>query len=221
MLSIAALFTVLLTGQSSAESIVAAIKADEVARLEACIAKIDDMPEEAYEDALAWVGEGSRPPARQCRALALVALEQFEEGAKKLEALAAAPDAGTLDQRALFLSQAGSAWLQASAFEEAIVSLTEALRLRPQETLFRIDRAIALIALQRYGQAREDLDTALAQEPDNSTAYQLRAEVNLREDQLQAARDDIEAALSLSPQNVDVALLRGEIREAIRLNEEE
>lgn len=220
MSSLAALFLIFITSQSSAEDIVSAIKAEEQARLEACLTKIDDSPEEAYEDGLAWVAEGSRPPARHCRALALVALEQYEVGAAQLEALAAAPDAGSLDQRALYLSQASSAWLQAGAFEAAIVTLSEALRLRPNETNFLVDRALARIALRHYLEARDDLNTALAQEPSNSDALQLRAEVNLQEDRLNDALDDIESALLIDPVNVDVALKRGEIREAIRLENE-
>lgn len=217
MSAIASLFFIFLTGQSSASEVVAAIQADEQARLQACIAKIEEDPENAYEDGLAWVSEGSRPPARHCRALALVALEQFEVAAAQLESLAAAPDAGSLDQRALYLSQASSAWLQAGAFEAAIVTLTEAIKLRPTETDFLVDRAMANLALRNFLPARSDLDDALGRQPDNAQAYQLRAEVNLKEDRLAAALDDIEAALQIDPLNVDVALLRGEIREAIRL----
>lgn len=214
-----ALFFIYLVGQSSsAEQVINEIRADDRARLQACIDKIETDPEEAYEDGLAWLSEGSRPPARHCRALALVALGQFEDAASRLESLAAAPDAGSLDQRALYMSQASSAWLQARRFQEAVVSLTEAIRLRPSETAFYIDRALANIALENFIPAREDLNEALGRQPDNSDAYRLRAQVSLEEKKFSAALDDIESALGIDPSNVDIALLRGEIREAIRLN---
>ena len=89
----------------------------EDARLEACVERIETDPENAYEDGLAWTAEGNRPGARQCTALALIALGSLESGAERLQALATAPDGGTMEQRALYLSQAGHAWLQAGAPE--------------------------------------------------------------------------------------------------------
>ncbi|MEO1028913.1 MAG: tetratricopeptide repeat protein [Pseudomonadota bacterium] len=220
MSALVAFSAIILLGQSSAQQTVREIQNDDRARLQACIDKIETDADDAYEDSLAWLAEGSRPPARHCRALALIALGQLEDGAAKLESLAAAPDAGSLDQRALYLSQASSAWLQAGAFEAATVSLSEAIRLRPSETSFYIDRALANIALKNFIPAREDLNEALGREPDNSDAYRLRAQVNLNEERFTDAVDDIEQALAIDPLNVDVALLRGEIREAIRLNAE-
>jgi len=42
------------------------IAAQEQARLEACLAKIETDPDDAYEDGLAWTYQGNRPGARQC-----------------------------------------------------------------------------------------------------------------------------------------------------------
>ena len=50
------------------------IAAEEQARLEACLAKIETDPDDAYEDGLAWLYQGNRPGARQCTAMALIAL---------------------------------------------------------------------------------------------------------------------------------------------------
>ena len=85
----------------------------EATRLDACIARIDVDAEEAYEDALAWSFEGNRPGARQCVALALIALGQEAEGAARLEELANATDSGTMEQRAAGGRRQGRAGLPA------------------------------------------------------------------------------------------------------------
>ena len=64
-----AIATLAMTQSSSAT-----IEAREADRLEACVAKIEVDAEEAYEDGLAWIYQGNRPGARQCTAMALIAL---------------------------------------------------------------------------------------------------------------------------------------------------
>src|SRR5690348_336847 len=84
----------------------------EVQRHKACIAKIDTDAKGAYEDALQWMTtSGDRPAARHCAALALIELGQAAEGAIRLEDLANAGDAGSVDERGVYLAQAGNAWL--------------------------------------------------------------------------------------------------------------
>ena len=92
------------------------IAAEEQARLDACLTRIESDPEEAYEDGLAWLYQGNRPGARQCTALALIALGHPEEGAERLKNLANSTDGGTLEQRAAYLSQAGNAWIEADDY---------------------------------------------------------------------------------------------------------
>ena len=102
----------------------ATVDTREAERLKACVAKIEVDADEAYEDGLAWTYQGNRPGARQCTALALIALGREDEGAARLEQLANSVDGGTLEQRAEYLTQSGNAWLQAGAtfddFSEAI-----------------------------------------------------------------------------------------------------
>lgn len=189
----------------------------EAIRLDACIARIDVDAEEAYEDALAWSFEGNRPGARQCVALALIALGQEAEGAARLEELANATDGGTMEQRALYLTQAGNAWLVAGAPEAAIVTLTNALKIMPDEPDLLVDRASAQIMLQKWPEAIKDLDRALEALPGLAAAHQLRAEARLNMNDLQPALADVKAAMAAEPDNIDTLVLRGRIREAIRL----
>lgn len=191
--------------------------AAEARRLAACVAKIEQAPDEAYEDGLAWTFEGNRPGARQCTALALIALGNVEEGAVRLENLAMASDGGTMEQRAVYLSQAGNAWLQIGAAEAAAVSFSEALKLAPGENDLLLDRASAYMVIDKWDEALADLDTAIANDPGDAIAYQMRAEVHLSKDALDLAMKDVEASMAADPKNIDTLLVRGRVREAIRL----
>ena len=199
------------------QNVGADIAAREATRLDACIARIDVDAEEAYEDALAWSFEGNRPGARQCVALALIALGQEDEGAARLEELANASDGGTMEQRALYLTQAGNAWLVAGAPEAAIVTLTNALKIMPNEPNLLVDRASAQILLGKWSEAIKDLDKALEALPGLAAAHQLRAEARLNMNDLEPALADVKAAMAAEPDNIDTLVLRGRIREAIRL----
>lgn len=193
--------------------------AQETARLEACVAKIEANPEEAYEDGLAWLYQGNRPGARQCTALALIALDRADEGAARLENLANAPDAGSLEQRTEYLIQAGNAWMQAGAPDAAVVTLTNALKLKPGTTHILIDRASAHMLLGNWEDSIADLDMVLDDTPGIAIAHQMRAEAHLQMNQLPQALSDVEAAMAADPENIDTLVLRGHIREAIRLSE--
>lgn len=195
----------------------AEIAAAEAAKLEACVAKIETAPEEAYEDGLAWSFAGNRPGARQCTALALIALGNVEEGAVRLENLSMSSDGGTMEQRAVYLSQAGNAWLQIGAAEAAAVSFSEALRLAPGENDLLLDRATAYMLIDKWDEAMADLNTAIANAPGNAIAHQMRAEVHLSQDALDLAMKDVETSMAADPKNIDTLLVRGRVREAMRI----
>ena len=191
------------------------VVAAEQARLADCRAEIETDPELAYENALAWHGEGGRPLARYCLALSLVELGHEAEGAARLEELANAPDAGSVQDRALFLAQAGNAWLAAGLPEAAEITLTNALRLSKNDANAYKDRAAALALQDRWNEAELDLNNALALEPADFEAYRLRAEIRLQAGRLNDAMDDVDTARALDPENIDILLIRGRIRQAM------
>lgn len=191
----------------------------EQARLEACLVKAEEAPQEAYEDSLAWLSSGNRPRARYCNAVALLAMDRLEEGAARLEALATAPDAITVENRTLYLVQAGNAWLSANYPDAALVALTDALKLEMNDAVIYKDRAAAYLALERWIEGIDDLDKALELSPSDAEALSLRARAHLAMENLRAAKADMEQALLYQPENLEILVLRGEIREAIRLSE--
>ena len=214
------LVTMLMSGiLPVSQSALADIARAEQARLDSCVVKVETAPEEAYEDSLAWLGNGNRPKARYCNAISLLALDRLEEGAARLEALATAPDPIELDDRILYLAQAGNAWLAGNYPEAAITALSEALKLEKTDAEIYKDRAAAYLAVQRWTEGVDDLNAALALAPADAETLTLRARAHLATENLRAAKADMEEALLYDPENIEILVLRGDIREAIRLAE--
>lgn len=189
----------------------------EARRLSECLAAIEADPAAAYEGALAWSFEGNRPGARYCTALSLIALGNSEEGARRLEILATSTDGGTIGQRAVYMAQAGHAWLQAGAGAAAIKAFSEALKLNPGDSGLLLDRAAGYILTGEPEAALRDLDSVIAARPADAMAHQMRAGVHLGLDQTDQALSDIAIALAADPENIDTLVLRGRIREAVRI----
>ncbi len=184
------------------------------AHMEACIAKIDDKPEEAYEEALAWADETHVREARMCQALALIALKNVDAGARLLEALAISADGGEDKDRASVFRQAGNARLLNLQASEAIEDFTQALKYAPREPDLLIDRARAYWLVEDWRKAEEDLSAALDKRPNDSLALSLRATARLKLGVLDLAERDAEAAVKANPQDVNALLVRGQVREA-------
>ena len=220
-LSAAIVLAVALLPVAAAQTTREQIELEEMQRLDECLALAETDPDAAYEAGLKWLGEGARPAARFCTAMALVGKGNYAEGAWRLESLANAPDGGSDDRRVVYLAQAGNAWMAAQMPEEALAVITQALDLRPRNPGLLTDRAAALIMLDRAQEAIGDLNIAIEQVPDLADARFLRAKAYLATGRESVALTEIEAARELDPTNVDMVVLRGEIREAIRLKSED
>ena len=219
MSSLAAVFAALALIQSAPMTQAGReIAAEEAERLAECRELTQSDPEQAYEMGLAWLGKGNRPPARHCTALALIALEHYEEGAARLEELANASDAGTMETRALYLAQAGNAWLAAGLPEAAVTTLENANRINPGDADLIIDLAAAYLARGQWREASGLLGEALETRPGDPEALALRARALMEMGRLQAALADVRAARLTAPEDIDLLVLRGEIREARRLS---
>ena len=192
----------------------------EQARLDACLARIQSDPENAYEDGLAWSFEGNRPGARQCTALALIALGHIEDGAARLVDLANASDGGTMEQRAAYLSQAGNAYIEADAPDQALTAFDGALKIAPDAPELLVDRASAQLLLTNYDKAIADLDNAISRTPKMGEAHMLRGQAWLAKGDLDKAMADVNAAMEADPENIDTLVLRGKVREALRVQDE-
>lgn len=210
---IALLIAAFPVAQSSTADVVRA----ERERLNECLDLVDEDAEMALEESLAWIGEGARPAARYCNAMALLGLGEYRDAAARLEELANAPDAGGLGDRAVYLAQSGNAWLVAGYPDAAIVALTNSLKIEPEDPGVLTDRAAAYLGTDQYELAQADLDAALALVPNSVDALQMRAQLFLENGDYDAAEADINRALLLDRENINTLVLRGDIREARRL----
>jgi tetratricopeptide (TPR) repeat protein len=206
----ALLMSVVLMGQQTAG------QQAEAAKLEACLAQVRENPTAGLEAAQRWLAMADQPASRHCVAIGLIATGQPAEGASRLRDLANAPNAGGVDERALYLTISGNAWLMAGAPDNAVATFNSALQLKPQDAGLHEDRARGQMALRKFAEAESDLDEALRLSPGDGEAYQLRAMARFSQRKFDPALADAEAAIRIDPQNMRLLTLRGDIIEARR-----
>ncbi len=188
-----------------------------------CLALVDQDPGRAYEEGMAWAAEAQALSAYRCAALALLAQERFDEGARRLESLATALNVTDPSLRAELFSQAGNAWLLArepararSCFSRAIATMAPGAEQLPE---LYIDRARAYALEADYRQAEEDLSRALDVRPSDPLALRLRASARMHQRAFQLAEIDALQSLNLATteeERVGAALVLGHVRESIR-----
>lgn len=189
-------------------------------RFTQCVARIEADAERAYEEAMAWAADAQELSAYRCAAMALIAQNRIEEGARRLESLAMGADAGAPGARAELFSQAGNAYLLARAAARARSTFTQAIALMEgdRDTMpdLLIDRARAYAMEGAWRQSEEDLSRALDLRPNDPLALRLRATARMHQSAFELAEADAQSAVALEPANVDARLVLGHAREARR-----
>ncbi|MBV9551618.1 MAG: tetratricopeptide repeat protein [Alphaproteobacteria bacterium] len=185
---------------------------NEAATYERCLSLAKSDPGAARDLAERWRSRGGAHPADHCYAVALVGLNQYKDGAAKLETLAQAMVHAPASLRAQVLDQASQAWLLAGDPARAYTDAAAALNLLPNDADILIDRAEAAGSQQQFDKAVEDLDRALKLEPNRVEALIYRASAYRGLNKLGAALADIDRALGLAPDSVPALLERGDIR---------
>lgn len=197
--------------------------AEQSDRLQHCLAIVEQDPVRGYEEGMAWAGESQSLNAYRCAAMALIAQNRLEEGARRLESLASAANPALTALRAELLSQAGNAWLLArepgharSAFTRAIATVASDPEQLPD---LYIDRARAYAMEADDRRAEEDLSQALDLRADDALALRLRATARMRQRAFALAEADALRALNISTSEEDrigAALVLGHVRESAR-----
>ena len=184
-----------------------------------CLEQISKDSSMAFEKAMIWQDEGGGRRAKHCVAMSLFALGHEVEAAARLDALAIASDGGTNIMRANFYAEAANFWLISGSPKNAYSSASKGLELVDGFVPLFIIRARSYFALERYQDAIMDLDSALINDPENADALRYRANVNLKQGNLNAAKKDINNSLQINPNSIESALVRGQINESLRLIE--
>lgn len=189
-------------------------------RFARCVQLIETNPADAYEEGMAWAAEAQSVHAFRCAAMALVAQNRFEEGARRLQSLASAVAPENTALRTELWSQAGNAWLLArepgnarSQFTRAIMTMESDPSQLPD---LLIDRARAYAMESDWRPAEEDLSRALDIRPNDALALRLRATARMNQRSFDLAQADAMAAVRLEPTNEENTLVLGDVRESIR-----
>ncbi|MBL8546258.1 MAG: hypothetical protein JNL81_07325 [Hyphomonadaceae bacterium] len=189
-------------------------------RFAQCLQLVEDDPVRAYEEGMAWAAEAQSVHAYRCAAMALIAQNRFDEGARRLTSLASAVNPENSGLRAQLWSQAGNAWLLAlepsqarSNFTRAITALQSTPEQLPD---LLIDRARAYAMERDWRLAEEDLSRSLDIRPENALAHRLRATARMNQRSYELAEADARAAMRLEPANEENTLVLGDIRESVR-----
>lgn len=192
-------------------------------RFEQCIELIDEDAAVAYEEAMAWAAEAQSVGAYRCAAMALIAQNRHDEGARRLDSLGSAVNPAETATRAELFSQAGNAWLLGREPARARASFTRAITTVQSDPTqlpdLLIDRARAYGMEREWRSAEEDLSRALDIRADDQLALRLRAAARMHQRSFELAEADAQRAFALATtedDRVSAALVLGHVRESRR-----
>lgn len=191
-----------------------------LSRLSGCLAHANADPDATVEEATAWLHETTGPAQAQpqlCLGTALSGMGTWDGAEAAFLAGRASADAGDHLLRGRLGAMAGNAALADGAPARALEALDGAASdaHAAQNPLLigeiAIDRARALVALHREGDAAMALAEARSNAPDNALAWLLSATLSRRMSHLGDAQAQIETAARLDPTNPEVGLEAGVI----------
>ncbi|WP_176592232.1 tetratricopeptide repeat protein [Sphingobium sp. EM0848] len=185
-------------------------------KFQACLDLAIESTEKGVAFAQQWRIDGGSFYARNCMGFAYARAERwapaivsFEQGADEAER------GGEMVQSGRLWAQAGNAALASGdatkARDDFDAALARGLPDGVEKGEVHLDRARALVALNDIKGARESLDTALEQVPQDPLAWLLSATLARRGGELKLAQVHIARAVQLSPDDASVALEEGNI----------
>lgn len=196
----------------------AAVEARTVAHpaIDVCLTTAESDPAKARALAEEWVRrtEGAqRATGRHC--LGVAAGNAGDWSTAAVAFLAAREDASDARFRARMGLLAGSALLAQDKPAEALAALdaakNDAAGDAAMDGEIALDRAVALVALERGGEAANALAEARRLLPDSATAWLLSATLARRQNDLVTAQQQIERAASVDPRDPAIGLEAGVI----------
>lgn len=184
--------------------------------LETCLATAQTAPDKAHAIAVEWIKRTSgeqRAAGEHC--LGVAAGNMGEWNAARAAFVAARADADDTAFRTRMNALAGSAALASGDAEGALALLDAARAEDPVDPSVRgaiaLDRASALVALGRDGEAAAALTDARTAMPDDPQAWLLSATLSRRTGDLATAQNQIEKAAAFDPRDPSIGLEAGVI----------
>ena len=187
-------------------------------RLRLCIEQAGKDPTTSLAQASAWVAEArgiGRSKPLECLGQVLTVLARWEAAETAFADAAQAAPLSDPARVAVLRAQAGNAALAGDKAERALAQFDAALAGTGLDPAARgqiaLDRARALVVLQRPAEAMEAIAAAQRDAPDEPLAWLLGATLARRGNDLAAAQRQIEVAGSLAPKDPDIGLEAGVI----------
>jgi tetratricopeptide (TPR) repeat protein len=185
--------------------------------LDNCLAGVSADPLAAVDAAQAWLAKAKGPEAAaqagHCLGVAFGRLERWDEA--RAAFLQARDASGAGVERARLGAMAGNAALAGGDAQAALAALdaahADAANDKPLAGDIAIDRARALVALGRDGDAASALGEARVALPANPQAWLLSATLSRRMGKLTEAQTEIEKAAELLPIDPEIGLEAGVI----------
>ena len=194
--------------------------ADTPPRLRECLAAAEDTPANALANARTWRGRANGPAradADQCMGVAYGNLGLWAEAEGAFLSARDTIPAEDRARRGALSAMAGNAALATGASARALALLdlarTDAAAAERDMLVggIELDRARALVALERTDEAKTALETARTIDPGNADAWLLSATLSRRQGQLAGAQQQIEKAAGLAPLDPETGLEAGVI----------
>ena len=187
-------------------------------RLQLCIERAGKDPATSLAEALAWVASAkgvNRSKPLECLGQVYTVLLRWDAAEGAFAEAAAVAMVGDEARRSALFAQAGNAALAGGHADRALAHLIAAVGVAGIGPLARgqaeIDRARALVALDRLPDAVQALAAAQRDAPDDADAWLLGATVARRRGDFAAAQRQIEVAGSLAATDPEVGLEAGVI----------
>ncbi len=169
----------------------------------------------AVTQASLWAQQGGGYLARACRGFALASDFKFDLATPVLSEAAQGAQDKADPRAARFWAQAANSAIADGKPDVALGALDKALAMSTLDNKERadseVDRARALVALDRAADAEKSLGVARQLSPENGTAWLLSATLARRLNKLADALSYIQTAAPLSPRDAAVALEAGNI----------
>lgn len=184
-------------------------------QFEECTMLARTDPASAVMEASLWTQQGGDYLAKACHGLALANDFRFADAAPLFIEAARGADSKSDVHGARFWAQAGNAYIAEGMAADALGALDTALRSTAptggERADVEVDRARALVLLNRSDEASAALTNARQLAPENGTAWLLSATLARRMNKLPDALGFVQTAASLAPRDAAVALEAGNI----------
>lgn len=184
-------------------------------RFDQCLDQTADDPAKGLLAANKWQIEGGGYLARNCLGFAYAEKQDWAKALAEFVRAAEQAQAAGDERSAIFWSQAGNAALAQDDPEKALEYLGTALNQSTQDDMLRgevhLDMARALVALDRYDEARKRFALVHQLVPEDPLGWLLSATLARRTGDLERARSDIAVAAKLVRTDPAIALEAGNI----------